>query len=80
MYDHDSFTEEEEKKKRRDAYGWNRIEIDSNGGRGVRLKRRATAVLVSFLFVRGLNHALALTSPHVIYAELLRGSLVIFTW
>lgn len=27
-----------------------------------------------------LNYALALTSSHVIYAELLRGSLVIFTW
>lgn len=62
-----------EKKKKK-------IKIDSNGGRGVRLKRRATAILVSFLFVRGLNYALALTSAHVIYAELLRGSLVIFTW
>lgn len=38
-----------ERKKNRDAYGWSRIEIDSNG---VRLKRRATAILVSFLFVR----------------------------
>lgn len=37
-----------ERKKNRDAYGWSRIEIDSNG---VRLKRRATAILVSFLFV-----------------------------